>query len=259
MIDFHNHVIPGVDDGAGDLDQSREALRTMWAQGITTVVATPHVKGSLTDDERGLSAFLDHVDGAFAELKAMAAAEFPGLRLERGHEVMLDTPQLRPADARLRLAGTPFVLVEFPFMMVPPNAPQAVFDLKMQGYFPIVAHPERYGNVDPSLAHPEEWRRVGGLLQVNAGSLLGRYGKGPQEIAWGLLRAGMVDYLSSDFHARGSCWTQGARAALEREGAGEQARLLTETNPARMLEGLPPLPVPALARPRSLWRRLLGR
>jgi protein-tyrosine phosphatase len=259
MIDFHNHVIPGVDDGAADLDQAREALAVMRAQGIRGVVATPHVKGSLTEDAAGLAAFLDEVDRAFAGLKEMALAEFPDVHLERGHEVMLDTPHARLDDARLRLAGTPFVLVEFPFMMVPPNAPQAVFELKMQGFSPIIAHPERYGNVDASLAQPAEWRRVGGLLQVNAGSLLGRYGRGPRETAWGLLRHGMVDYLSSDFHARGSCWTAEARAALEQEGAGEQARILTETNPARMLNGEPPLPVPPLARPRSLWRRLLGR
>ena len=208
MIDFHNHVIPGVDDGAADLDQSREALAAMRAQGITTVVATPHVKGSLTEDEGAADAFLTQVDGAFAQLKEMAAREFPDLRLERGHEVMLDTPHARLGDARLRLAGTRFVLVEFPFMMVPPNAPQAVFDLKMQGFHPIIAHPERYGNVDPSLDQAEEWRRVGALLQVNAGSLLGRYGKQVQELARGLLRRGMVDYLSSDFHARGSCWTR---------------------------------------------------
>ena len=259
MIDFHNHVIPGVDDGAADLDQSREALAAMQAQGITTVIATPHVKGSLTEDEAAADTFLGEVDAAFAALKEMAARDFPGLRLERGHEVMLDTPHPRLGDGRLRLAGTRFVLVEFPFMMVPPNAPQAVFDLKMQGYNPIIAHPERYGNVDPALHQAEEWRRVGALLQVNAGSLLGRYGKGPQELAWGLLRRGMVDYLSSDFHARGTCWTADARAALEKEGAAEQALLLTETNPARMLEGQAPLPVPALARPRSLWGRLFGR
>jgi protein-tyrosine phosphatase len=259
MIDFHNHVIPGVDDGAADLDQAREALAAMQAQGITAVVATPHVKGSLTEDEAGLEAFLGQVDAAFAGLREMAARELPGLRLERGHEVMLDTPHARLSDERLRLAGTRSVLVEFPFMMVPPNAPQAVFDLKMQGLSPIIAHPERYGNVDPSLAQAEEWRRVGGLLQVNAGSLLGRYGKGAHEIAWGLLRRGMVDYLSSDFHARGTCWTSEARAALDKAGAGEQAELLCRTNPERMLAGQPPLPVPPLARGRSLWSRLLGR
>ena len=68
----------------------------------------------------------------------------------------------------------------------------------------------------------------------------------------------MADYLSSDFHARGSLWIREAREALEAQGGAAQARLLAEVNPARLLEGLAPEPVPPLAKPASLWRRLLG-
>ncbi|MDB4948738.1 MAG: hypothetical protein JWM27_1387 [Gemmatimonadetes bacterium] len=259
MIDFHSHLVPGVDDGAADLDQSREALAAMRAQGVTALVTTPHVRGSQTERPDELGAFLAQVDAGFEALRGMAADEFPGLRVERGHEVMLDTPRPDLSDPRLRLAGTSFVLVEFPFMAVPPHASQVIFDLKMQGWQPVIAHPERYSNVDPTLAEAAEWRRVGAYLQVNGGSLLGRYGKGAGEVAWDLLRSGMVDYLSSDYHARGSLWIAEAVAALVAEGGAEQARLLTEVNPARMLDGQPPEPVPALQRPPSFWRRLLRR
>lgn len=258
MIDFHNHVIPRVDDGAADAEQARAALRAFAEQGVTTVVATPHVSGALTRDPAALGARLEELDRGWAELEE-AAGGVEGVRVLRGAEVMLDTPQPDLSDPRLRLGGTSFVLVEFPFMSVPPNAPQALFELRMRGWMPVLAHPERYANVSAGLAEAEEWRRVGGLLQVNAGSLLGRYGADAQRLAWGLLGRGWVDYLSSDYHARGRCPVAECRAELERRGAGRQAALLMEENPRRMLAGEAPLPVPPIAAGRKpLWRRLLG-
>jgi protein-tyrosine phosphatase len=125
------------------------------------------------------------------------------------------------------------------------------------GWRPVLAHPERYANAAPSLADAGEWRRAGAALQVNAGSLLGRYGEGPRRIAWGLVERGWADYLCSDFHARGRCATADAAAALARAGGALQAHRLTHENPARLLAGRAPLAVPPL-RPRPpLWRRLL--
>ena len=257
MIDFHNHVIPGVDDVAEDLDQALAALSTFASQGISTVVATPHVNGGATLGR--LDAALGPIDRGWETLTAAAAARFPGLRLERGAEVMLDVPAPDLSDPRLRLAGTPFVLVEFPWMAVPPNADQAIFDLKMAGWRPVLAHPERYANAATALTDAEGWRRSGATLQVNAGSRLGRYGEGPRRIAWGLVERGWADYICSDFHARGSCHTAAAVEALERAGGAAQAHLLTHENPSRLLAGQPPLPVGPLLRSRTpLWRRVLG-
>jgi protein-tyrosine phosphatase len=260
MIDFHCHVIPAVDDGAADPAQSLAAIDTMRAQGIGTIVATPHVSGSDTVHPARREAALAAIDLGWEELGRALAGAPAGVRLERGAEVMLDVPAPDLADPRLRLAGTSFVLVEFPFMSVPPNAAQVLFGLKMAGWTPVLAHPERYNNASESLGEAGEWRRVGAYLQVNAGSLLGRYGDRAKLLAWSLLKRGWVDYLSSDYHARGRCASAEARAALERAGAGEQARLLMETNPARLLSDQAPLRVPEVARTRpSLWGRLLGR
>jgi protein-tyrosine phosphatase len=260
MIDFHNHLVPGVDDGADDLDQSRAALAAMAAQGVRTVVVTPHFNASTTASPGEMDACFARVDPAWERLRAMAAAEFPGVRLERGVEVKLDTPQSDLSDPRVRLAGTQFVLVEFPFMAVPPNAAHALFDLKVQGWTPIVAHPERYSNLEPDLRSAHEWRRVGAHLQVNCGSVLGRYGPQAKELAWALLRRGMADYLCSDYHARGEPWTAECRAALEAAGGRAQAERLMEENPARMLENELPEPVPPLSRrARPWWSRVLGR
>jgi len=257
MIDFHNHLIPGVDDGAGDAAQTRAALESFREQGVDRVVCTPHVGGEVTRRPGELSALLERLDQGWAEAQQVAR-DFPEMTLLRGAEVMLDTPEPDLSDPRVRLAGTRFVLVEFPFMVVPPNGPRVLFDLKMAGWTPVLAHPERYGNASDDLSDAAEWRRVGTHLQVNSGSLLGRYGPKAQSLAWGLLERGLADYLSSDYHARGRLPVAESRLALEARGANEQAVLLTETNPGRLLAGQAPLPVPPVQRSRPLWRRLLG-
>src|SRR5690242_5303918 len=151
MIDFHNHVVPGVDDGAADLPQALAALAAFAAQGVDTVVATPHVSGAATLDPAALARTLARLDRGWEALRAAAAADFPALRLERGAEVMLDVPAPDLADPRLRLAGTPFVLVEFPFMAVPPHAGEALARLREAGWRPVLAHPERYQGAAPVL------------------------------------------------------------------------------------------------------------
>jgi protein-tyrosine phosphatase len=178
--------------------------------------------------------------------------------VERGLEVMLNTPEPDLSDPRLRMAGTSFTLVEFPYMTVPPYSAEVIFFLKMKGWMPVIAHPERYTGVDDDLQIVDEWRRVGGLLQVNCGSLLGRYGGEAKATAWRLLTRGWVDYLASDYHARGNLHVAEARRKLEEKGGGEQANLLFEVNPARLLDDAQPEPVPPLlGRQNSLWRRFL--
>jgi protein-tyrosine phosphatase len=256
MIDFHNHVLPGVDDGAADLPQALAALEAFAAQGVDTVVVTPHLSGAATLHPAALERALARIDAAWEALGQAAAARLPGVRLARGAEVMLDVPAPDLSDPRLRLAGTRFVLVEFPFMAVPPHAAGALAGLRAAGWHPVLAHPERYDGA-ASLAAAAEWRRAGAALQVNAGSLLGRYGEEPRRAAWGLVERGWADYLCSDFHARGRCATAEAAEALVRAGGGLQARRLTQENPALLLAGRAPLPVPPLLRRPPLWRRLL--
>ena len=256
MIDFHNHLLPGVDDGASDLDQSRSALHAMHEQGVRGIVVTPHLAASTTNRPEQLQSTLEAFDRAYDELAEVVAAGFPDIKLHRGVELMLDAPAVELSDPRLRLAGTKFVLVEFPGMLVPPHSVQALYQLRLLGWSPIVAHPERYHNLDGADVI-QEWRSVGAFIQTNAGSLLGRYGGRAEKIAWTLLSAGMVDYLSSDYHARGRLSLAEAHERLLREGGERQLELLSEKNPSRMLADEPPLPVPPLPDSTPFWRRLL--
>jgi len=264
--DFHNHLIPGVDDGAQEPADSAAALRRFRAEGAGQIITTPHFMGSLTQDAAALEARLAEIDSGWDLLRAVVAkdAETMGsaLRVERGAEVMLDVPDPDLSDARLRLAGGPFALVEYPMLRLPPvNAEFALQQLRTQGWIPIVAHPERYRNLDPSLVELATFRRAGAFLQMNAGSLFGDYGKTAAGHARRMLAAGEADYISSDYHARGEPGVQRFVRAMADAGFSGQAELLTSVNPARLLDGEPPLRVPPIqmkTESRSLWERLFG-
>ncbi|HSJ05604.1 MAG TPA: CpsB/CapC family capsule biosynthesis tyrosine phosphatase [Longimicrobiales bacterium] len=255
LVDFHNHVMPGVDDGATDPAEAEGALRVLAEQGVAHVIATPHVDGSLTLRPEALSHRLREVDDAWATLQAVARA-VPQIEVYRGAEVMLDTPEPDLSDDRLRLAGGRFALIEYPFMSVPPHSTNVLANIMNAGFIPIVAHPERYAGITPGSRLPEEWCGAGALLQVNAGSITGRYGPQARHNVLDLLERGLAHFVCSDFHARGRPYLRRARAALEEMGGAEHAELLMGGNPRRLLEGQHPLRVPPLRTRHGVLSRL---
>lgn len=266
ITDLHNHLIPGVDDGAQDPADSAAALARFRAEGATQLIATPHFTGSLTLDAAALAVRLAELDAGWEALCGVVATDAglmgTPLRVERGAEIMLDVPDPDLSDPRLRLAGGAFALVEYPGLRLPPlNAEFALTALRARGWMPVVAHPERYRNLDPSLAELARFRHTGAFLAVNAGSLFGAYGKTAAAHARNIFVAGWADYVASDYHARGEPGMARFSNALTQAGFAEQAELLTVTNPARLLAGEPPLRVPPVQAPRqerSLWERLFG-
>jgi protein-tyrosine phosphatase len=260
-LDFHSHLIPGVDDGAADVPQSLAALRAFAAQGVTTCITTPHFDGSLTRQPRALEARLAELDAGWERLAAAREGVEGIPTMARGVELMLDVPDVDVSDPRLRLAGGPFVLCEFPAMLLPPNAELAVKQFVARGWTPIIAHPERYRNHEADLMTIGRCRVAGAYLQVNAGSLVGQYGSEAQTTAVRLLTRGWVDYLSSDHHARGVPATAAAITWLEGRDAAEQAHQLTVSNPRRILAGERPIPVTPIERraPRRPWWQRLFR
>jgi protein-tyrosine phosphatase len=256
LVDLHSHVIPGVDDGARDAAESAHALHALIEQGVACLVATPHVDGSLTVRPEALQQRLAEIDEGWAVLEAVQREQFPDLAMHRGAEVMLDTPDPDLRDPRLRLAGGMFVLVEYPFMIVPPRSGGVIRGIVASGVTPIVAHPERYFDMTPASTLPAQWRAAGALLQVNAGSLTGRYGPHARQNALALLEFGLADFICSDYHARGRPSMKGARALLLELNGAEQLDLLTRVNPRRILDGHQPTMVPPLRRKAGLMRRL---
>lgn len=255
MLDFHSHIIPAVDDGSASLEESLIALQRMWAQGITRVLTTPHFRASVVKDAVEFELQMAPIDASWELLVQAVREKLPQLRLDRGVELALDDPSPVATDGRLRLAGTRFVLVEFPNFRIPPNSIRPLAHLRASGVTPIVAHPERYDDIDAHFETFREWRKAGAFLQLNAGSVVGAYGAAIERNAWRCLKAGSVDYLSSDYHARGNCAVAEAREKLAARGATSQMRTLSD-NGDRLVDGLDPMPVVPFARPESRWRRL---
>lgn len=260
LVDIHSHLVPAVDDGARNVRAVLSSVERMAGVGIRRLITTPHIRGSLTLDPPRLEARLGEVSDAFGEAAAAIEEDFPEVEYRRGHEILLDVPEMDLSDERLRMAGTSFVLVEWPRLRVPPGTTRVLGHLREQGYRPIVAHPERYMVQADPLEAAAGWRDAGAYLQVNYGSLDGRYGTDANAIAIRLLEAGLVDYMASDFHGQSGVriYKDAAWELLRSRGGEEILDLVCRVNPSRVLQDLEPLPVPELPPSSRLFDRLRG-
>lgn len=257
MVDLHSHLVPGVDDGARTLDDVLEGVGRMVDRGIRRIITTPHLDGSLTLDPPALARRLDQVDAAWEEVRKVVRNGFPGISFLRAQEVLLDVPDPDLSDPRLRFPSSSVVLVEWPRLRVPPGTPRVLADLRRQGVLPLVAHVERYRGIDTGLELVGRWREEGAVLQMNYGSLVGRYGSIARTQALQLLARGGIDCLASDFHGRPHLrlYIRETEALFQEAGAGEAWGLLTRVNPDRISRGESPLPVPRV----TISQGVLGR
>ncbi len=234
MIDLHAHILPGMDDGAPSLEASLEMARLAVESGVKAMAATPHC--GLPDGD-GPDA--GQVRTAAARLgRALERAGIP-LRLYAGMEIFgtAQTAQRLREGTLIPLAGSRYPLIEFPFEGYARQATQILEAVLRLGMQPIVAHPERYryAQADPQLLN--EWVDMGCLLQINRGSLLGRFGPREETLAHRLVGRGFAAFVASDAHTPvvRTPWLRDVWALLCREYSEETARLLLEENPARVL------------------------
>lgn len=258
-VDIHSHLVPGVDDGSQTMEDALESIERMARCGIRAIVTTPHFNASLLRSPRGRERIAE-VSVAFEELRGVAAERFPDVFIDRGFEIMLDDPDPDLSDPALRLAGTSFVLVEWPSMQVPPGTDGVLHRIRASGQKPILAHPERYHTSDSVVRLARMWRNAGGFLQVNQGSLTGRYGSRVERRAWELLEAGLADYLATDHHGRPSLelHLEEVEERLRSLEALEQLQMLVRANPRRILDELEPLPVQPIRVERGWKEKLRG-
>jgi len=255
MIDIHSHVLPGVDDGAPDQGVALEMLRAAVLEGTTAVVLTPHVRPGDGPERDSLHR---EVFDTFQAAVSEAGIE---VELHLGAEIAFRFGLAEVAAwPSVGLAGTRFVLVDLAAGPLSPGLEQGFFELRSAGRRPILAHPERQRELARS---PERLGRLHEqevLIQLDAGSLTGRFGRRARAAAEDFLGRGWVDYVASDGHdlekrPMGLAAARQQLAALA--GADEVERLIYE-NPQRLLRGEEPLPGrhPEAA---AWWQRLLGR
>jgi protein-tyrosine phosphatase len=236
VIDLHSHVLPGIDDGARDLDGALAICRAAAEDGIEVLAATPHVRA------HDYPTTAEQMESALIELSAAAKGI---VRLVPGGE--LDLAELRrPVDElrRFALAGNPrYLLVETPYVSWPLDIADRLFELRASGITPVLAHPERNADVQerPDLLEPLV--ASGTLVQLTAASVDGRLGGRVEHCARTLLDRGLVHLLASDAHAP-SVRAIGLRAAADAVGDDALARWLTEDVPRAIVDGgpLPPRP-----------------
>ena len=237
MIDLHNHLLPGVDDGSRTVKQSVRVLKAFAEQGVTAVCLTPHMLASRAAAGRPA----DH-DLAFGALLAAAPTQ---PRLHRGAEIMLDRP-LPDVVARQRsvtLNETQYVLVEFTRMVTFQTAAAALTHVVEIGLVPVLAHHERYTCCSPEVVR--RWKAIGAVMQVDGSTLATTRGLGARARA--VVAEGLADILAGDNHGDDRTLATARTLLQEHEGA-EQAQLLLEINPAAILAGgrievVPPLPI----------------
>jgi protein-tyrosine phosphatase len=194
--DMHSHLIPGIDDGSPDMETSLQLIRGLSQLGYKKLITTPHIMGDMYKNER---------EDILKRLSALTAAvHTEGLQVEihAAAEYFLDdfiADKIKKNEPLLTISGK-MVLVEFSLAHPSLSLKDILFDLQMQGYQPIIAHPERYIYLENHKAFYDELKDIGCLFQLNLLSLSSYYGRTAHDLAQYLIRKGYYDLVGTDLH-----------------------------------------------------------
>lgn len=238
--DIHCHLLPGVDDGVKDWDESAECLDRAARERISRILVTPHIwPGRYPNTPQALRE-------AFDRWKE-AASDRP-VELQLGSEVFF-RPRLAKAleaDEVLAMGDKgAFILVELPLAFCPPGVEEALYDLRLSGVEPVLAHPERYAYVIRNHSRLAALGDAGMPFQITSHSITGALGPPVQKTAWALLEMGWARLVASDAHSprnRPPMIREAVRLLSQRYGK-EAARRLCVENPRRVMDGRPLLAV----------------
>lgn len=194
-VDVHSHFIPGIDDGAQNMDESLELLREMKALGYQKVITTPHV---MSDYYRNTPEII--LSGR-DDLRKAAENEGIEIDIDCAAEYYLDADFMAKIKAKELLTfGDKYVLFELPFLSEPPNLAEVVFEMQLAGYKPVLAHPERYAFWHLQFDKYQQMFDKGVILQLNINSITGHYSPEVKAISKKLIEAELIGLLGSDCH-----------------------------------------------------------
>lgn len=237
MVDIHNHLLPGLDDGAKDLKTSVDMARMAVRDGLTHMICTPHASGTYAFSPETIAERL-------ALLRAALEEHGIALTLSTGCDFHFSYDNLKDAAAnpkKYSLGGSEYILIELPDHGLPPTINEAFYELRLAGLTPILTHPERNATIvrKPELLVP--WLRDGLLLQVTANSVTNGMGSQAYKLAHELLKKRWVHFLATDAHNTGSRppVLSEAREAVAKKYGQRYADLLTIGNPTAVMQGKP--------------------
>ncbi len=194
MIDIHNHALYAVDDGSTDMEMSLSLLRNAYEDGIRQLIITPHY---MHGGRYRVQA--DEILERFSVLKEAVKNEGNPIELYIGNELMINKhlDELLENRKILSLAGTDYVLVEFPFTEYLEEYDEYLYNITTLGYKVIIAHPERYAYLQRNHSFVDRWLDEGYLLQANGSSLKKRES---EKVIIDLISRGKLSFIASDGH-----------------------------------------------------------
>ena len=199
FVDIHSHVLPGIDDGAKDLETSITLIQKMASFGIKNFVTTPHILGDVYPNTPTI--IKEKLQLVKNELQKR---NMEAITIEAAAEYMLDEQfSALLAKGDILTLKDNLVLVEMSYFSPPINLYDILFQLQLQGYKPILAHPERYVSYHNNLNEFYKLKKAGCLFQLNLLSLTEHYGKGVSKTAEKLIAENLYDFVGTDAHHQG--------------------------------------------------------
>ena len=238
MIDLHSHFLYGVDDGPATLLGSMELLQQAEQTGITSILATPHLtEHSSQRDQLKIQAVFNEIKGHLAESRLQ-------ISIQLAAEVYYSTNMIKWAEQSWPLIGSrrKCMLFDIPLQLIPTDLPETIFQLVRRKITPIMAHPERNSQLQKEPHQLAEWIRLGCIMQMDAGSLTGAFGRTCQRFSTQLLSQGLIHLVASDAHdcgMRNFLLLARARQLVEKKYGPEWVQYLFIDNPQRILTGEP--------------------
>ncbi|PNZ70005.1 capsular biosynthesis protein [Staphylococcus croceilyticus] len=196
MIDIHNHLLIGVDDGAKSKEDAISLLKQAKEEGITDIIVTPHHLSPQFDN------YYNEVQVKLEEILHLDEFRELNINIHPGQEIRISDqilPQLNSGEI-IGLNKSKYLLIELPSGNVPHYTGRLFFELQSKGYVPVIAHPERNKEIVSNLDKLFELVNSGALSQLTTASLVGKHGKKIQKVCLEMIKNDLVHFLASDAH-----------------------------------------------------------
>jgi protein-tyrosine phosphatase len=232
MVDLHCHILPGLDDGPAEIDESLAMAESAISDGITHVVATPHCSSEYRFDYSRVQHLRERLQNEIGDrLKLATGCDF--------HLNPENVEALRADSSRFCINQHDYLLVEFNEISIPPSMDDTLHALQLKQIHPIITHPERNAILRRQPERLASWARLGCYIQVTAGSLTGTFGPRAQEDSLCWIGRGLVHFVASDAHntKRRPLRLRGAYEAVSKQFGDDKARALFVENPLAAFEG----------------------
>ena len=194
-VDIHSHILPGIDDGAKTIEDSKFLIENMIEFGFSKIITSPHtIENIWNNTPKTISDTLQYTKENLSELTTKV-----GLRAASEY-IMDDYFASLIDEGKLLTIKDNYVLVEMSYINPPIQLYDYIFKLQVAGYIPVLAHPERYVFYHSDFSNYAKLKKAGCLFQLNLLSVTGYYSKEVAKIAGQLLKNNMIDFVGSDFH-----------------------------------------------------------